>query len=74
MSAAAPSLAASAIKRRGSGNWANTTPDAISFPREMCIFFGYTIGQNFVCVNGTWLTAAQATAAGMGTNTIAQNL
>lgn len=55
-------------------NWENTTTDVVGFPREMCIFFGYTIGTNAFCANGTWLTPDQATAAGMGTTDIASHL
>jgi hypothetical protein len=35
-------------------NWENTSTSAIDFPREMCIFFGFTIGTNAYCVNGSW--------------------
>lgn len=55
-------------------NWANTTTDPIAFPREMCIFFGYTIGTNAFCANGSWLSADQANAMGVGSTTIASHL
>jgi hypothetical protein len=36
--------------------WDNTTGDALSFPREMCVFFGYTLEPGDVrCINGTWI-------------------
>jgi hypothetical protein len=46
--------------------WENTTTEALGFPREMCIFFGYTIDANYFCANGTWLSADAAKASGMG--------
>ena len=46
--------------------WQNTTAEPIGFPREMCIFFGYTVDTNFFCANGTWYTAESARGAGMG--------
>lgn len=55
-------------------NWENTTSAAIAFPREMCIFFGYTVDTNYVCANGSWLSASAAAAAGMGASDIGQNL
>lgn len=55
-------------------NWENTTAAPIDFPREMCIFFGYTIGSSAVCANGTWLTPEAAAAAGAGMGTIASHL
>ena len=45
-------------------NWENDTDEAVAFPREMCIFFGNTVGQNFFCANGAWLDAEAAKAAG----------
>jgi hypothetical protein len=47
-------------------SWYNTTPEPLGFPREMCIFFGYTIETNYFCANGSWLTPEAAGAAGMG--------
>ncbi len=44
-------------------NWNNTTDEDIAFPREMCIFFGYTFGQNYICGQGFWLTPEEAAAA-----------
>jgi hypothetical protein len=55
-------------------DWANPTAAPIGFPREMCIFFGYTIGSSFVCANGTWLSPQAAQAAGTGMGTIASHL
>lgn len=46
-------------------DWHNSTPNDISFPREMCIFFGYTIGSNYFCANGTWMSASQVPTAVM---------
>jgi hypothetical protein len=40
-------------------DWHNSTTSDISFPREMCIFFGFTIGANYFCANGSWLSADQ---------------
>jgi len=46
--------------------WENDTAEPLGFPREMCIFFGYTIDANYFCANGTWLSADAAKANGMG--------
>jgi hypothetical protein len=46
--------------------WDNTSAEPIGFPREMCIFFGYTIETSFVCANGAWMNQAAAAGAGMG--------
>lgn len=37
-------------------NWHNTSDDRITFPREMCVLFGWQIGvdRDTRCVNGTW--------------------
>jgi hypothetical protein len=51
-------------------NWANTSNAAVAFPREMCVFFGYTIDANYFCANGTWMSPAAANAAGMGQDVI----
>jgi hypothetical protein len=45
-------------------SWANDTPEPIGFPREMCIFFGYTIDSNYFCANGFWMTPDEAAEAG----------
>lgn len=45
--------------------WSNDTMEPIGFPREMCIFFGFTVGVSNFCANGGWLTAEQAAAGGM---------
>ena len=47
-------------------SWNNTTTEPLGFPREMCIFFGYTVDTNYFCANGSWLSAEQAVAGGMG--------
>lgn len=38
-------------------NWHNTSDSMITFPREMCVLFGWQIGadRDTTCVNGTWL-------------------
>ncbi|HMJ12929.1 MAG TPA: hypothetical protein VK524_16015 [Polyangiaceae bacterium] len=36
-------------------NWKNTTSESLEFPREMCVFFGNTIGASYICANGAWL-------------------
>jgi hypothetical protein len=48
---------------RLSCDWANGTAAAIEFPREMCVFFGYTIGASHVCANGSWLGGDAANLA-----------
>ncbi len=55
-------------------NWNNDTADTIGFPREMCIFFGFTIGTDAYCINGTWLTPDQLAAAGVSGQDITNNL
>jgi hypothetical protein len=55
-------------------DWSNSSANAISFPREMCIFFGYTVGASYVCANGSWMSSQAAYAAGMGSTDIAQHL
>lgn len=45
-------------------DWANDTDEALGFPREMCLFFGNTIGQNYFCFNDTWMTSGAAQGAG----------
>jgi len=42
---------------RMSCNWDNTSEEALTFPREMCILFGWQIGadEDTRCINGTWL-------------------
>jgi hypothetical protein len=38
--------------------WDNTTGEALAFPREMCVFFGYTLEAGDArCINGTWIGA-----------------
>jgi hypothetical protein len=55
-------------------SWDNTTEEAVGFPREMCIFFGFTIGESYVCGNGYWLSPEEAAAAGMGSGEIVSHL
>jgi hypothetical protein len=55
-------------------DWRNDTAEAIGFPREMCIFFGYTIGSSYFCANGTWLSADAVMPAGMGMGDIISHL
>lgn len=55
-------------------NWNNDTNADITFPREMCIFFGYTIGANYFCANGSWLSADAVTAGGMTAGDITTHL
>lgn len=36
--------------------WQNTTTDEVSFPDEMCVFFGFsTNGNDIVCLSGQWM-------------------
>jgi hypothetical protein len=51
-------------------NWKNTTSNSIDFPREMCVFFGYTIGSSAFCLNGNWLTGQQLAGAGVNAQDI----
>jgi len=38
--------------------WDNTTGEALAFPREMCVFFGYTLESGDArCINGSWIGA-----------------
>jgi hypothetical protein len=52
----------------------NDTAEPIGFPREMCIFFGYTIGSSYFCANGTWLSADAVMPPGMGMGDIISHL
>ena len=38
-------------------NWNNTTSQPLTFPREMCVMFGWQIGadKDSTCINGTWM-------------------
>lgn len=38
-------------------NWHNTSEAALTFPREMCVLFGWQIGadEDEHCINGAWL-------------------
>jgi hypothetical protein len=48
-------------KLRMQCDWANTTDEALSFPREMCVFFGYTMSPGDVrCINGNWIGAGSS--------------
>lgn len=43
--------------------WQNTTDDTLAFPREMCVFFGFTLDPGDAhCVNGTWIPSGPAGA------------
>jgi hypothetical protein len=55
-------------------NWQNTTTSAIDFPREMCIFFGFTVGTNAYCVNGSWYTPDQVMKSGVSAQSITNNM
>jgi hypothetical protein len=55
-------------------NWENSTSEAVGFPREMCIFFGYTIGANAYCVNGGWFTGDQLGGTGVNPQDITDHL
>ena len=36
--------------------WKNTTSEAITFPAEMCVFFGFVLGDSDItCTAGTWI-------------------
>ena len=42
-------------KLRMTCQWENTTTDALQFPREMCVFFGYSMEpEDAHCVDGRW--------------------
>jgi hypothetical protein len=54
-------------KIRMSCEWQNTTTEALGFPREMCVFFGFTMDPGDArCLNGGWLTAGPPGDAGAG--------
>jgi hypothetical protein len=37
-------------------NWSNPAAEAVAFPREMCVFFGFFLGDKDVtCMDGNWL-------------------
>jgi hypothetical protein len=38
-------------------NWNNTTDHALTFPREMCVMFGWQVGadKDSACINGSWM-------------------
>jgi hypothetical protein len=54
-------------------DWHNETEEAIGFPREMCIFFGYTIGNSYFCANGAWFDS-DAAAAQQGSQDVVNHL
>ena len=37
--------------------WRNTTDQPLTFPHEMCVFFGWQIGADAdsQCINGRWM-------------------
>jgi hypothetical protein len=55
-------------KLKMSCDWRNTTTDLLSFPREMCVFFGYSMEEGDArCINGVWIhPGASAGDAGAG--------
>jgi hypothetical protein len=55
-------------------DWQNSTSTAIDFPREMCIFFGFTVGTNAYCVNGSWYTPDQVMKSGVSGQDITNNM
>lgn len=44
--------------------WHNSTDEPIAFPREMCIFFGYTVGDSYFCAGGSWFDGDVTSASG----------
>jgi hypothetical protein len=45
--------------------WENTTPQALTFPREMCVFFSYSLMPGDLrCVEGTWMRSGVGAADG----------
>ena len=37
-------------------DWQNTTTEALNFPGEMCVFFGYSMEEGDArCINGNWM-------------------
>lgn len=46
-------------------DWNNTTTDTLTFPREMCVFFGYSLeNEDAICVDGTWVSGGAAALDG----------
>jgi hypothetical protein len=53
-----PLLLAKGDKLKMSCEWQNTTNAALTFPREMCVFFGYSMEHGDArCINGAWIGA-----------------
>jgi hypothetical protein len=52
-------------KVRMTCTWENTRTQPLTFPLEMCVFFGYTLDpDDSHCVDGTWETTASSADAG----------
>lgn len=48
---------------RMSCEWQNTTTEGLAFPREMCVFFGFTMDPGDArCINGGWMSAGSGDA------------
>lgn len=62
----APSVISAGSTIQTTCTWTNTTSAAITFPTEMCVFFGFFLGDSDVnCVGGQWMaTAPSAVDAG----------
>ncbi len=51
----APQLIKQGDKLTVTCDWQNNTGEMLEFPREMCVFFGYSMdGETANCVNGSW--------------------
>jgi hypothetical protein len=51
--------------------WDNTTADPLQFPREMCVFFGYTLDDEGAhCTDGAWDHSSSGTGAGGASSTV----
>jgi len=47
--------------------WQNTTSDALTFPREMCVFFSFSLTPGDAqCVNGAWIYSGNSPYVGDG--------
>lgn len=55
--AADPFVLAKGSTLRTTCSWDNTTEKPVSFPDEMCVFFGFLLGDKDIsCIAGEWLT------------------
>jgi len=51
---------------RMSCDWQNTTDEPLGFPREMCVFFGFTMDPGDArCINGGWMAAGTSGDGGV---------